>query len=377
MTSQGEPRVLFVTSHFNAPGWRKTGIHLMADSLAGRQWPVTIATVGQSLAKRLIDRRAARFASSMRCNSSAVEGLLAHELVHPASGRSRLISLMTSPSLWHYGRSLDAAFERVARRSSHIIIEAGYPLFYGNALRAAAPAAKVAALLNDDLAVVGFRPEVAAVANELFPKLDLVRTNARALLAKLPPGTRGVYIPPGIDKPSYSVGNVSPYRGSQKNVVCLGNMLFDGEAVATVARHRPDVNFHLIGIGGSYVSLLSRCRNVHCYNEMPFADTIPYVLHADAGLAPYRIVADISYLAQSSLKLLQYGYCGLPTVVPHEAAPTAPHVFAYDPRQPESAIRALDAALAAGRQPSDTSVLDWSDVTDRILAAMDQPPPRL
>jgi 2-beta-glucuronyltransferase len=135
-----------------------------------------------------------------------------------------------------------------------------------------------------------------------------------------------------------------------------------------MARHRPDVQFHLIGVKPDD----GLPDNVNAYGEIAFARTIPFIVHADVGLAPYRLSPGMGYLGQSSLKLLQYAYCGLPILVPIAAAPLRSNVYAYDPQDVGSATSLLDRALEAGRGTRDTSIPDWSEVADQLIAAMDR-----
>jgi 2-beta-glucuronyltransferase len=62
----------------------------------------------------------------------------------------------------------------------------------------------------------------------------------------------------------------------------------------------------LIGTGREFPAP----SNVRFYKEMPFKATLPYIKHADFGIAAYRPSANSGYLAQSSLKLMQYEYLG-------------------------------------------------------------------
>ena len=110
-------------------------------------------------------------------------------------------------------------------------------------------------------------------------------------------------------------------------------------------------------------------------DEMPFARTLPYLQHADAGIAPYG-AGVVPYLADSSLKLAQYGGLGLPGICPDIAAKGHAHRFGYTPGDKPSIVAAIKAALAHGRFAG-TEPLGWADVARRVLAPQNFPDTRL
>jgi 2-beta-glucuronyltransferase len=108
--------------------------------------------------------------------------------------------------------------------------------------------------------------------------------------------------------------------------------------------------------------------NLQIHGEVPFADLVPRLLYADVGIAPYLDRPEVHYVAQSSLKLIQYQYCRLPTVAPRFAAAGRANVVGYDPRDSGSIIAAFAAALALDRATLDASaVTEWDTVIDRVL----------
>ena len=95
-------------------------------------------------------------------------------------------------------------------------------------------------------------------------------------------------------------------------------MLFDESFFTSAADQFPEVQFHIIGPGRTS-DALSR-SNVHVYGEMKFAETVKYIKHAKFCIAPYRRNEHATYLADTSMKLLQYDFLGLPSVYPAFAA---------------------------------------------------------
>ena len=78
--------------------------------------------------------------------------------------------------------------------------------------------------------------------------------------------------------------------------------------------------------------------------EMPFADTIPYVKHASIGIAPYANEGAPGHLSDTSLKLAQYEFVGLNAVCPFFACGEKPGRFGYDPGDASSIFKALTEA---------------------------------
>ena len=128
----------------------------------------------------------------------------------------------------------------------------------------------------------------------------------------------------------------------------------DDDEVA--AKAFPDVTFHVIGAGSEAATLAA--PNMRIYDEMKFQDTIPYLRHADFGVAPC--------LVDTWMKLIQYGYLGLPAVCPTVVAGDKPGRFGYLPGDTPSIASAMRSALDFGRFKGEPA-LSWREVTDRIL----------
>jgi 2-beta-glucuronyltransferase len=360
--------LLLVTSHFHSPLYRKTDIHFIAEAFVRLGWRADIVTVGQSAAKQLLRPATARLVGSVRtahaAGRSRVGGHVASELVHPFSGASPWLEFATSPLLKVYGRRLDSILKRLAAQADLVLIEGGYPLLYHASLACAAPGACIGCLLNDDLAVVGFRKAIVDRAKELMPSFDFVRVPARGLLKLVPGSAHAVFLPHGVDKAAFDRCSHNPYAPDTRNVVSVGNMLFDEQTATRMAESSPDVRFHIIGaaIHGPVPP------NLVLHGELAYEATVPFIKFADAGLAPYRMNAAAGYLAGSSMKLLQYAYCGLPILLPNHLDCSHPNAVRYDPGDPLSVAGAVREAIAQNRTPATASqILDWSDVAERLL----------
>lgn len=363
-------RFLIGTAHFFAPIYRDAGMHRFAKSLAAKGHHVDFVTFGQSWLKQCTKPQARRYAVS--AVSAARKGqnppnLYAHvhrEMFHPLSGSPRAERF----TQWFerlYGRMLDPWTQEAAREADVVILECGYAPYYFDAIRRLNDHAKMVAFYNDRLDLVGFRSETLALNDRMMPLFDLVRTNSEALLSYLPAGANGHYIPQGVDKEKICFNSPSPYEPGTRNIVSIGNMLFDNSAVREIAAAAAaqDAEVHVIG-----AFMENPPSNVTVHGEMPFERTLPFIIHADVGLAPYRPVDGADYLIQSSLKIQQYSYCGLPILVASQLGITGDNFVLYDRSLPNNVANAVSQAFAMGKSREyGRDVRGWDEVGDILI----------
>src|SRR5690606_27276134 len=108
--------------------------------------------------------------------------------------------------------------------------------------------------------------------------------------------------------------------------------------------------------------------NVTVYGEMPFAQTLRYIKHANLGIAPYNSEKLPAYLRDTSLKLTQYDFFKIPSVCPNFIAADYPTRFGYQIGDANSIEQAIRRALNPESPVNTRRVLNWSEVTDRMLA---------
>lgn len=365
-------RFLIGTAHFFAPNYRDAGMHRFAKALAEKGHHVDFITMGQSRLKQAMKREtrdyvaAADAAARAGTNPPNIHAHVHREWVHPPSGSAKMERL-TAPFNALYGRAPDAVLTAAARAADVVILECGYALYWYDAIRRLNPGATFVAFYNDRLELVGFRPEVLALHTRLMPQFDMVRTNAERLLDYLPPGCNGQYVPQGVDKARIRFDSPSPYAPGTRNIVSVGNMLLDEPAVRAIATATgADVQVHVIG-----AAMADPPPNVIVHGELPFERTLPYIVHADVGLAPYRLVEGADYLVQSSLKIQQYSYCGLPVLIASGLAIRGENFVYYDSGVAGDIAVAVQRALAMPKSRSyGAHLLDWSEVGDRLLDAI-------
>jgi 2-beta-glucuronyltransferase len=368
-------RFLIGTAHFFAPIYRDAGMHRFAKSLAAKGHSVDFVTFGQSWLKQSTKVETRRYVASAEeaarggKNPFNIRAHVHRELFHPLSGSPRAERL-TRPFERLYGRRLDSWTRAAAQAADVVILECGYAPYYLDTLKRLNPRARYIAFYNDRLDLVGFRQETLARNDREMPRFDMVRTNAEALLAYLPKGANGRYVPQGVDKEKIRFDLPSPFTAGTRNVVSVGNMLFDAAAVREVAAAKQDIHVHVIG-----AEMVDPPANVTVHGELPFERTLPFIVHADVGLAPYRPVEGADYLVQSSLKIQQYSYCGLPILLAHQLGIDGENFVLYDRDRPGDVARAVAQALAMGKSRDyGRHVRGWDEVGDILIDALDDAP---
>lgn len=250
------------------------------------------------------------------------------------------------------------------RSASHILVESGLGIMLIHRARRLNPRARIIYRGSDALHTIGAPPALAAELRRRGDEVDAFCLLAEKMAADFQWASEKTHVVPlGINRQQFESIGPSPYAGGI-NAVTVGSMLFDRSFFELAAPHFPNVQFHLIGTGEAFAA----SANVHQYKEMPFEATLPYLKHADFGIAAYKPQANSGYLAQSSLKLMQYEYLGLPAVCPDYAAGANPHRFGYACGDETGMVTAIRAALGHGRFAGDAAVLSWEEVAQRMLA---------
>ncbi len=373
-------RFLIGTAHFFAPIYRDAGMHRFAKSLAAKGHHVDFVTFGQSWLKQRTKKETRHYAASAELaardgrNPPNIHAHVHREAFHPLSGSpqaERLTRLLER----FYGRVLDPWTQNAASKADVVILECGYAPYYFNAIRRVNGHAQMIAFYNDRLDLVGFRPETLALNDRMMPRFDLVRTNAEALLPYLPAGVNGRYVPQGVDKEKIRFDLPSPYTPGTRNIVSIGNMLFDEAAVREIAAAAAtqNANVHVIG-----ALMADPPANVIVHGELPFERTLPFIIHADVGLAPYRPVEGADYLIQSSLKIQQYSYCGLPILLASQLGIDGQNFVLYDRTLSGNVNEAVARAFAIGKSRDyGRDVRGWDEVGDILINMIAATPRRV
>jgi 2-beta-glucuronyltransferase len=352
-------KILIISRHDYRTA-RKASVHFVARNMADSGHDVSFLSVGYSWLSRLRgDNRSALFHRANRWEEvDGVRSNLWRSTWHPIKLPipDRMVGWLYS--IW--ARAPFAALDEAARTADLIIVESGIAPALLPRIRAAAPGARIVYRATDLLETAGVPSCIETMLWQSRKDIDIVIVVARAMLDHFDHfDCPRIFIPHGVDMEGLSRTTENPYSGT-RNVVSVGSMLFDHTAINMLALAMPHYTFHLIGTPkGKFPD------NVIEYGEMSFARTLPYLQHADVGIAAYRRAAASEYLADSSLKLKQYGAIGLPAVCPHFAVGDNSMRFGYAPERPEDIIQAFVRAMNARRQP--LPVKDWRDVADELV----------
>jgi 2-beta-glucuronyltransferase len=362
-------RVLIVTAQHFATQPRKVDLHFMAEALNARGIAVDFLSMRLSLLSRMVSDERWAFARTRPLNRWTELSPLMREYVwmsavHPIATGKAWINEATTPLARLYGRRIPEAVKSQLGTYSHILVESGISVLAIPELRRLAPRAMLIYHAADRLSTIGAHPAAHAVLRDHIGAVDLVHVMADAIRGDIPHGAPVRYLAHGINKRAFDAVTHNPYP-TPKNAVSVGDMLFDGDAIAKMAGAFPDWTFHLFG---RRAQLGASLANVVVHGERPFDDIIGFIKFADIGIAPYRPKPDADYLSQSSLKMIQYSYCRLPIVAPNFAAAGRRHVLAYDPASPDSIRAAFAAATTFDRNSINSSdVLDWDEKTARLF----------
>lgn len=366
---------LMVTAH-DRRSKRRISIHFLAEAL-GRRGVSRWYAIGFSLLSRAKgDPRVEVGHPANRVEEvDGVTSFREETIVHPFNLRRAWAVPIERAAFALYAAKPRPVLETWAAESDLIIVESGIPAVLIDRLRRAAPRAKLVYLASDDLETVGCSRAIVERFEASFPSIDLAVLPSPLLLDAMPDRTKCIHVPHGFERAPFDAVTPSPH-GVGRHAVSVGSMLFDRHFFEVAAPAFPEVTFHVVGGGPESQGL--DLANVVVHPETPFAETVPMIVHAAIGIAPYRDVGAPAYLVDTSLKLRQYRYAGLPTVCPRFAAGTDPSRFGYDPADPASIVAAVGRALASPRFPvAATDFPSWDEVVDRILDPAGHPETRL
>jgi 2-beta-glucuronyltransferase len=361
-------RYLVISAHHDYRTPRRSSIHFIADALAKRGALRFFSMRYSHLSKhkgdfrRVLDARANRVES---CNG--VECLLWKTPVHPINLRSGL--------LWPLERLLFGIYRSTPcptlvdwiSQADVIVYESGITPIHFDLAKRLNPLARHIYLCNDELRTIDAARYAVRTLDRVAPRMDAVILVARSMAGSLASTANAFYVPHGLDPSLGEQSDPSPY-GAGTHVASIGSMLFDADFVAMASHAFPELTFHVIGSGQPHNARYG--PNVQVYDHMAYEQTIRYIKHADIGIAPYRGDNLPAYLADSSMKLMQYDFFGLPTVCPHAVTGSFSGRFGYIPGDSASIRSAMGRALQAPHVRS-RDIRSWSEVTDRMLQPQD------
>jgi 2-beta-glucuronyltransferase len=366
VSNSGSRKVVIASGVHDYRTPRRGSIQALADALVRLGYEVTFISVRFSPISRFKgDHRAFLWPRANRLEVvNAVRCYLWRTPFHPFASRIAPIDWMAGPLFTAYGLLPNRFIDEELRTASHVIVESGLSIMLAHRARRLNREARIIYRGSDALHTIGAPP---ALARELRRRAGDI--DAFCLLAEKMAGDfawaagKTFVVPLGVHPDDFAAIGPSPYAGGI-NAVTVGSMLFDASFFRHAGARFPKVQFHLIGTGARF----DAPANVHIHPEMPFKATLPYIKHADFGVAAYRPSANSGYLAQSSLKLMQYEYLGLPAVCPDYATGASPNRFGYVSGDGASIEAAIRHALAHGRFAGASRFLSWEEVAKRMLS---------
>ena len=359
--------ILIISGHdYRTPS--RASMHFIAAELA-RRAHVRFFSIGYSHLSRL--KNDPRSSLGARANRSetfkGVECYLWKTPLHPFNVRNRSLRPLEHLLFWAYEHWPNPVLKDWTRDANVIVFESGLSPLFVEAVLNLNPQARKIYVASDDLSTIGVSSYVQTVFSRVAHRFDVVSLPSRTLAGSMPPSCNLFYIKRGIDRQIADHADPSPY-GPGRHAVSIGSMLFDPTFFEIAANHFKDLTFHVIGSGRRRID---RCTaNVVMYDYMSYTDTLPYIKHADIGIAPYASTTLPPYLADTSNKLVHFEFFGTPAVCPESVVGGRPTRFGYVPGDESSIVAAISRALKTSRSSARTS-LSWSDTVDRMLHPRD------
>lgn len=348
---------------------RRGSMHWICDSLKECGWQVRFITCDYSLITRIKSDRRTEFGEVVGINKlERIEDNLSVGVVstiwHPVGGTTSALRRVANGLTKFYPWPFTGVVQRFAKGSDLVILESCGALFYFDAIRSVVDC-PIIYRVSDNISVVRPVPSLLDAEQKVIANADAVSVASEHLARELKVGANLRFDPMGLDKAAFDRAHVNPYSEvNRSKVVISGSSGLDVEALEMAASARPELDFYQFGDAKS----IPRRDNIHVMGERPFGELIPWVKFADIGFAPYLVKPGFEYQAEHSNRLLQYVYCGLPSVVPKElVSPQKPHFIGYDAGNSESIGLALTAAQRFDRTAVPTeSVLNWHQLAERL-----------
>ena len=370
--NQSSHRAVIFSYHAMGFGGRKNSVVFLTEGLAGLGWKVDLVTAQLSFLSQLAGVPRLKAVSHHERNVWLEQTNLISNFVwvppfHPATTRYALMDRVATPIFHLYPYLLPETIRQRIRHARLIVIESCSAVLLFPLLKRLAPAAKFVYRACDSLDAIGMHPMLSKAEKQTARDYDLFTSPSKLILENFPSDVNTCHVPQGLQKALFDTPVPSPFEGHGPHVIVAGDMMFDRQSFEIMVRNFPKVTFH--AFGRMDLRDLTSCDNLISYGEVPFETLRGYILHADCGIAPYLDQPEVHYLAESSLKIVQYTYAQIPILAPYFCKGNLEHLKAYQPGDKASIIRALEQALMVDRRAIDRSgVQDWKEVITGMLS---------
>jgi 2-beta-glucuronyltransferase len=368
-------RAVLVSGHYLLSK-RKAGFHWLADALWRDGWHVTFVTVSFSHLSRVNKDHRFGYGLDKQANrlihvDERLDTYAWFTAFHPPNKLPPAVDLALTVFFRSYAHLAMPGLEPVVQEADLVIFESMGGLLLFDRFRKVNPKARFVYRVSDDLRLLKAPLIVRQTEDRIAPRFDLISVTSpysQQRFAGLPNVRLHHH---GIDPRSFEGELPDPYGDRwETDVVFVGNSHFDYGFIELAPPQFPTWGFHVIGP----IANLPRMPNVIAYGEIPFAETIPYLQHADIGLQIRAAGPSMEHLTDS-LKVIQYTWVGLPVVAPDFLASKRPNVITYHPGDATSMREALLRARAYDRSSiMRDGIQTWTDIARELagpLAAVD------
>lgn len=360
----GDENFLVLSAHdFRSP--RKANLHFITTELAKRGKTRFFSLRYSLLSKRTADPRLSLDAEANKIGTyQGVECYLWKTLIHPFNTRRSWLRPLESLMYSWYSRGNNPVLRQWISEATVIILESGIAPIFFDLIKSLNPNAKVLYRASDALDTINVADYIHETFARVAGQLHTIALPSKAMADGIPSKHNLAFVPQGIDHSVTEKADPSPY-GPGVHAVSVGSMLFDASFFVLASKRFPEITFHVIGSGQGTDAGYG--ENVKVYGEMPFAQTLRYIKHAQLGIAPYSSNNLPAYLRDTSMKLIQYAFFEIPAICPFFIAADYPNRFGYEIGNEESIANAITRALIPSSNTARQQVLSWGEVTERLL----------
>lgn len=367
--------VVLVSGHYLGSR-RRAGFHWLADAFHRQGWHVTFVTVGFSWLSRLkadhrFDLGAHRSTGRPVVLQPGLTSYVWFTPFHPLNRLPAVANTVLGPLFRRYDRLPLSNLEPSVAEADLIVFESTSGLMLVDRFRAWNPRARFVYRVSDDLRLLRAHPVVLDAERRALPRFALISVPSDYILQQFHGQPNVALQHHRLDTAPFDRATDDPYdRASKGRAVFVGNAYLDTEFLEIAARDQPDWEFHVIGSLGR----LPTRPNVIAHGELPFAETVPWLQHADVGLSTLRYRRGAESFTDS-LKIIQYTYCRLPIVAPDFMTSSRTNVFTYRPGNADSIREALAAARTFDRSTVDRSTIGtWDDLARKLAGPLADEP---
>ena len=360
----GDENFLVLSAHdFRSP--RKANLHFITSELVKRGKTRFFSLRYSLLSKRTGDPRLSLDAEANKISTyQGVECYLWKTLIHPFNTRRKWLRPLESLMYSWYSRGQNPVLRQWIKEATVIVLESGIAPIFFDLIKSLNPNAKILYRASDALDTINVADYIHETFARVAGQLHTIALPSKAMADGIPSKHNLAFVPQGIDHSVTEKADPSPY-GPGVHAVSVGSMLFDASFFVIASKRFPEITFHVIGSGQGADPGYG--DNVKVYGEMPFAQTLRYIKHAQLGIAPYSSNNLPAYLRDTSMKLIQYAFFEIPAICPFFIAADYPNRFGYEIGNEETIANAITRALIPSSNTARQQVLSWGEVTERLL----------